>query len=72
MSFSADSQHFAYIAISVTNMLVMLDGREVYRDEHFVKDSLGFDGSNSLHVLTLRDGNIIRARIDVLLIPERP
>ena len=66
MSFSPDSQHFAYIAISVTNMLVMLDGREVYRDERFVKDSLGFDGSNSLHVLTLRDGQIIRARIDLL------
>ena len=48
----------------------MLNGREVYREKHFVKDSLAFDGANGLHVLTLRDGDIIRARIDLLLVPE--
>jgi hypothetical protein len=70
--FSPDSQHFAYIAVSVTTMSLIVDGREVYRDERFVKDSLGFDGSNSLHVLTLRDGQIIRARFDVMSIPSNP
>ena len=66
MSFSPDSQHFAYIGMSAASMVVMLDGREAYRDEHFVKDSLAFDGPSELHVLTLRDGHVIRARIDVL------
>ena len=72
MSFSPDSQHFAYIGMSAASMVVMFDGREAYRDERFIKDSLVFDGANDLHVLTLRDGRIIRARIDVLLVPERP
>ena len=60
----------AYIAVSLTTMSLMLDGREIYRDERFVKDSLCFDGSNGLHVLTLRDGQIIRARFEVMSIPR--
>ena len=69
LSFSPDSQHFAYVAAAVTSMSIILDGREIYRDAHFVKDSLRFDGSNGLHVLTLRDGRFIRARFQLMTIP---
>ena len=68
LAFSSDSRHFAYIGMSQTTISVTVDGHEVNRKASYMKDSLGFDGPNQLHVLTMHIDEIIRIQLD--LVPE--
>ena len=56
LRFSPDGKRYCYGARIGERKFVIVDGQEYP----------AFDGPSELHVLTLRDGRVIRARIDVL------
>lgn len=70
MAFSADSLHFAFIAMLPHSMTLFVDGKEAYHDAQFIKGSLAFDSPSKLHVLQQQNGRILRIQVDLPISPR--
>jgi Tol biopolymer transport system component len=69
-TFSPDGKHFAYVAMFEQSMAVIVDGVEMATGRSFIKDTLRFDGSQQLHVVSLEGNRLIRVQIDLIGLPS--
>lgn len=65
-SFSPDGLHYAYVAMSLTQSFVVVNGREAFSADNFIRDSLRFHSESRLHILSLAGRKITRVQIDLI------
>lgn len=69
---SPDCKHVAYVALTPSASILVVDGDELITADNFVRDSFGFDSPTRLHILSLDNhGKITRWQLDLSKPPSK-